>query len=129
MACGGGYSMYSGGHTQENHLRGVQVSDASGQVTFSTVFPGCHSGRWPHIHFEICDSLTSAIDNGLVADHEKVSQLALPAAACEQVYGVAAGYSASVSHFASISLTSDNVFGNDSAAQQEATVTSSGDAG
>ncbi|MBT9552339.1 MAG: hypothetical protein IV088_15930 [Hydrogenophaga sp.] len=125
----GGYSMYSGGHTQENYLRGVQVSDASGQVSFTTIFPGCYSGRWPHIHFAIYDSLTSAIDDGLVADHEKVSQLALPAEVCEQVYGVAAGYSASVRNFADISLASDNVFGNDSAAQQLADVTGSAGAG
>ncbi|MGS5090046.1 dioxygenase family protein [Hydrogenophaga sp. A37] len=125
----GGYSMYSGGHTQENYLRGVQVSDANGLVSFTTIFPGCYSGRWPHIHFAIYDSLSSATDDSLVGDHEKVSQLALPASACEQVYGAAAGYSASVSNYAGVSLTRDNVFGNDGAAQQVATVTGGTSAG
>ncbi len=119
----GGYSLYSGGVTAENYLRGVQVSDANGQVTFTTIFPGCYSGRWPHIHFETYPSLNAATDASAVSDYAKVSQLALPAAACLQVYGVAAGYGASVSNFAAISLASDNVFGNDSAAQQLATVT------
>lgn len=119
----GGYSLYSGGVTTENYLRGVQVSDANGQVTFTTIFPGCYSGRWPHIHFEIYPSLNAATDASAVSDYAKVSQLALPAVACQQVYGVAAGYNASVSHFAAISLASDNVFGNDGAAQQLATVT------
>lgn len=119
----GGYSLYSGGVTAENYLRGVQVSDANGQVTFTTIFPGCYSGRWPHIHFELYPSLDAATDSSAVSDYAKVSQLALPAAACQQVYGVAAGYGASVAHFAAISLASDNVFGNDSAALQLATVT------
>lgn len=121
----GGYSLYSGGVTAENYLRGVQVSDANGQVTFTTIFPGCYSGRWPHIHFEIYPSLSAATDSSAVSDYDKVSQLALPAAACNQVYGVAAGYGASVGNFASISLSSDNVFSNDSAALQLATVTGS----
>ena len=118
----GGYSLYSSGYTGENFLRGVQVTDSNGQVTFTTIFPGCYSGRWPHIHFEIYPSLEAATDATIVSDYAKVSQLAMPAAACNQVYGVASGYSASVSNFAAISLASDNVFGNDSAASQLATV-------
>lgn len=118
----GGYSLYSSGVTDENFLRGVQVSDSQGQVTFSTVFPGCYDGRWPHIHFEIYPSLSTATDSSVVSDYSKVSQLALPAAACQQVYGMATGYGASVSNFTNVSLASDNVFGSDSAALQLATV-------
>lgn len=121
----GGYSMYSSGYTGENFLRGVQVSDANGQVSFSTIFPGCYSGRWPHIHFEIYASLSEAIGSNSVGDHLTVSQLALPASVCNQVYGVATGYSSSVRNFSGISLASDNVFGNDSAAQQVASVSGS----
>jgi len=50
----GKYSMYSAAVAGENYLRGVQVSDAAGAVTFTTIFPGCYSGRWPHIHFGLC---------------------------------------------------------------------------
>lgn len=121
----GSYSMYSGGHTGENYLRGIQVSDSRGQVSFSTIFPGCYSGRWPHIHFEVYDDLESATDATATGDHGKVSQLALPASACDEVYSEAAGYSASAAHFNRISLSSDNVFGNDSAARQLASVTGS----
>lgn len=123
----GTYSMYSGGITGENYLRGVQVSDDSGQVSFTTIFPGCYSGRWPHIHFEVYDSLSSAVDSAAVSDYDKVSQLALPVSACNQVYGVVSGYGASVGNLAQVSLASDNVFGDDAAAWQLATVT--GDAG
>lgn len=116
----GGYSLYSAGVTSENFLRGVQVSDANGEVTFTTIFPGCYSGRWPHMHFEIYSSLASATSG---SNDIKTSQLALPAAVCSQVYGGASGYNSSATNFAGITLASDNVFGNDSAAQQLATVT------
>jgi protocatechuate 3,4-dioxygenase beta subunit len=115
----GGYSLYSNGVTEQNFLRGVQVTDADGQVSFTTIFPGCYSGRWPHMHFEIYPSLASAT-NG--SNDVKTSQLALPAAACTQVYGVADGYSTSVSNFAAVSLASDNIFSDDGAALQLATV-------
>src|SRR6185369_5639030 len=40
----GQYSLYSAGVTGENYLRGVQVSDSDGMVSFTTIFPGCYSG-------------------------------------------------------------------------------------
>lgn len=116
----GNYSLYSSSVLDENYLRGVQVTDANGELTFTTIFPGCYSGRWPHMHFEIYPSLASATSG---SNDVKTSQLAMPAAACNQVYGVASGYSASVSNFAAISLASDNVFSDDSAATQLASVT------
>ena len=39
--------------TDENYLRGVQEADADGKLTFTTIFPACYSGRWPHVHFEV----------------------------------------------------------------------------
>src|SRR5438067_12239811 len=70
----GQYSMYSAGVTGENYLRGVQVTDSTGKVTFTTIFPGCYSGRWPHIHFEIYSSVAQAIAG---TNSVKTSQLAL----------------------------------------------------
>lgn len=123
----GNYSMYSSGVTSENYLRGVQVTDANGEVTFTTIFPACYSGRWPHIHFEVYSSLTAATSTP-ASDQVKTSQLALPSAACNAVYATT-GYSASVSNFAAISLASDNVFGNDSGVLQLATLSGSAGAG
>ena len=40
----GNYSLYSEGVTEENYLRGVQVADAKGQVTFTSIFPACYIG-------------------------------------------------------------------------------------
>jgi protocatechuate 3,4-dioxygenase beta subunit len=37
----------------ENYLRGYQITDASGKVTFTTIIPGWYSGRAPHIHVRL----------------------------------------------------------------------------
>ncbi len=37
----------------ETWLRGYQVSDASGQVKFQTIYPGFYSGRTVHIHVRV----------------------------------------------------------------------------
>jgi protocatechuate 3,4-dioxygenase beta subunit len=118
----GRYSLYSDGVTGENHLRGVQETDADGRVTFSTIFPGAYSGRWPHIHFEVYPSLAEATSAGSTL---VTSQLALPEDACNLVYATE-GYSESVRTMAQTSLESDNVFG-DGYDEQLATV--SGDVG
>ncbi|HEY3177783.1 MAG TPA: intradiol ring-cleavage dioxygenase [Casimicrobiaceae bacterium] len=116
------YSMYSAGVTGENFLRGVQVTDSNGKVTFTTIFPGCYSGRWPHIHFEIYASAQQAIAG---TNAVKTSQLALPEATCREVYAQTALYPSSISNLNQISLTSDNVFGSDGGVLQIASVSGS----
>lgn len=102
----GNYSMYSSAVQGENYLRGVQEADERGQVHFQTIFPGCYSGRWPHIHFEVYESLDAATSaTGLLA----TSQLALPKAESDLVYA-ASGYETSTANLARITLDSDNVF-------------------
>jgi protocatechuate 3,4-dioxygenase beta subunit len=120
----GRYSLYSAGVTAESWLRGVQVTDALGQVRFGTIFPGCYSGRWPHIHFEVYPSLatTSASTN-----KRATSQLALPQSACAEVYATS-GYSGSAANLAGTSLASDNVF-RDGATLETPTVSGSVNAG
>lgn len=122
----GNYSLYSSGFTNQNFLRGVQVTDANGLVSFTTVFPGCYSGRWPHIHFEVYRSLATATS---AASDIKTSQVALPEDACSAVYSGATGYGNSTRNLNAITLATDSVFGNDSAAHQMATVTGSVSAG
>lgn len=36
-----------------NFLRGYQMTDANGQATFTTIYPGWYRGRAVHIHFKI----------------------------------------------------------------------------
>jgi protocatechuate 3,4-dioxygenase beta subunit len=120
----GNYSLYSGA-ANESYLRGVQVTDANGQVTFTTIFPAAYSGRWPHMHFEIFSSLANAIGGRYAV---LTSQLAMPAAACTTVFADTTTYPSSRSNFASISLSSDNVFGDNTSAQltqQTPTITGS----
>ena len=120
----GRYSLYSSGVTNQNYLRGVQETDDNGEVTFTSIFPACYSGRWQHIHFEVYPSAAAATSS---ANKIATSQLALPKSACDEVYATT-GYSASVSNLASVSLSSDNVF-SDGSSSQLATVTGSTSAG
>ncbi len=115
----GRYSIYSSGVTDQNYLRGVQVANDKGEVTFTTVFPGCYDGRWPHVHFEVFPNVESASD---AAKRIATSQLAFPKDACVSAYA-APGYSASVNNLKRTSIESDMVFGDDGAVAQLATVT------
>jgi protocatechuate 3,4-dioxygenase beta subunit len=104
----GQYSLYSQAVVNENYLRGVQETDASGKVTFTSIFPACYSGRWPHIHFEVYPSLAKATSS---ANKIATSQLALTEEACKAVYATA-GYEQSLQNLGRVSLDSDNVFGD-----------------
>ena len=115
----GRYSIYE--VEDQNYLRGVQEADADGKVTFTTVFPGCYSGRWPHAHFEVFDQLSSAT-SGREAD--KTSQLAVPQADCEAVYADDSRYGNSIQNLGGLSLESDGIF-SDGYADQLATMSGS----
>jgi len=119
----GRYSLYSDGVTGENYLRGVQIADAAGKVTYTSIFPACYSGRWPHIHFEVYPDRASITDASKAI---ATSQVALPKDTCDTVYAEA-GYEASVTNLARVSLQDDNVFGDDGGVSQLGTVT--GDVG
>jgi len=52
----GNYSEYSQpgfNGVGQTFLRGLQTTDANGQVTFNTVYPGWYMGRATHIHVEV----------------------------------------------------------------------------
>jgi protocatechuate 3,4-dioxygenase beta subunit len=115
----GRYSMYADGLENENYLRGVQIADADGKVRFTSVFPAAYSGRWPHVHFEVYPDQASIADSTSAI---ATSQLAFSQDVCETVYATA-GYEQSVTNLSQITLESDNVFGDDGAEHQLATVT------
>lgn len=119
----GRYSMYSSGVENENYLRGVQVADEQGKLTFTSIHPGCYDGRWPHIHFEIYRTLDDIAAGNPVA----TSQLAFPAESCAEVYAVA-GYETSQSNFGRADLSRDMVF-SDGVEQQLATMSGSVNSG
>lgn len=111
----GRYSLYSSGITTESYLRGVQVTDSEGKVTFTTIYPACYSGRWPHIHFEIFTGGLTSASTGRIAT--LISQLAMPAATNTAVFSGDSRYTASIANYNAISLSSDNVFGDNTSAQ------------
>jgi protocatechuate 3,4-dioxygenase beta subunit len=102
----GNYSMYSQAAADENYLRGVQEVDANGIASFTSIFPACYSGRWPHVHFEVYPSVAAATSGGTKL---ATSQIALPQDVCEAVYATS-GYEQSVRNLSQVSLASDNVF-------------------
>jgi protocatechuate 3,4-dioxygenase beta subunit len=107
----GNYSLYS--EPTESYLRGVQVTDANGQVTFTTIYPGCYDGRWPHIHFEVYRSLSTATGGRAAL---LTSQFAMPEDVSRTVYATS-GYSSSLANLNRVSLSNDNVFGDNTTAQ------------
>ncbi len=63
----GNYSQY-GSQTGQTYLRGIQTTDANGEVTFTTIYPGWYQGRATHIHIEVTVGGVS----------RKVTQIAFP---------------------------------------------------
>ena len=114
----GNYSLYSSGVTNQNYLRGVQEADSNGEVSFTTIYPGCYSGRVPHVHFEIFPSLAKSSS---VLNRIKTTQLTFPMATSQEVY-TDTRYASSVRNLAQISFATDNIF-SDGTSLQMATVT------
>ena len=107
------YSLYEPAVADQNYLRGVQVADDDGTLSFESIFPAAYSGRWPHMHFEVYDSLEAATGG---SPRLRTSQLAIPKEACDLVYATP-GYEQSVANLAQTSLDSDLVFADGYATQ------------
>ena len=103
------YSMYSEGVEDETYLRGIQVADANGEVTFRTIVPGCYTGRWTHIHFEVYPDLDSATD---VTNAIATSQLAFPPEMLTDIYALDT-YAGSAENLAGVgtAIADDDIFG------------------
>ena len=94
-------------------------------MRFTSFFPACYSGRWPHIHFEVYPDQASITSSTKAI---ATSQVALPEDICKAVYA-RPGYSASVTNLARVTLQSDNVFGDDVGASQLAVDTTTAPTG
>jgi len=102
------YSMYSQGAEDETYLRGIQVADTNGELTFKTIVPGCYAGRWTHIHFEVYPDEQSATE---VANVIATSQLAFPPDMLTDVYALDA-YAGSAENLAGVgtAISDDGIF-------------------
>jgi protocatechuate 3,4-dioxygenase beta subunit len=106
------YSLYD--TTEANYLRGVGVADAEGKVKFTTIFPGCYDGRWPHIHFEVFESVEAAMSGEASV---LTAQIALPEEESAAVYAADSRYSNGTQNLGRITIASDNVFRDNSEAE------------
>jgi protocatechuate 3,4-dioxygenase beta subunit len=110
----GNYSGY-GNQAGLSYLRGIQLTNSNGQVTFGTIYPGWYAGRITHIHFQVY--LNANVSGTATA----TSQIAFPQAVTTAVYNsslyAARGQNSSVASF-----SADNVFA-DGTTYQLATVT------
>lgn len=109
---GGLYSLYA--TSDSNYCRGVQITDDKGQASFTTIFPACYAGRWPHMHFEVFASPEAAVSG---ADSLLTSQFAFPADVAQTLYAADPRYSASIASLGQVSLAGDMVFGDNTAEQ------------
>jgi protocatechuate 3,4-dioxygenase beta subunit len=99
-----GFAQRGGADTSgETFCRGIQLSDAGGQVTFQTIFPGWYPGRITHVHFQVF------FDSGLAS----TSQIAFPAEVVEAVYAVDP-YAAKGRNTTVRTLSEDNIFADGS---------------
>jgi protocatechuate 3,4-dioxygenase beta subunit len=108
----GHYSQYSQpgfNGTSQTFLRGIQTTDSSGRVSFTTIYPGWYQGRATHIHVEVTVNGQSV----------KVTQIAFPESVTAAVY--AAGVYAAKGQNPT-SNSGDMVF-SDSISSELATVT------
>jgi protocatechuate 3,4-dioxygenase beta subunit len=100
-----GFSQPGANTVGDTFCRGIQLTDSTGKVTFTTIYPGWYSGRITHIHFQLY------LNNGLVA----TSQLAFPQEITTAVYNSALykahGQNSSVSSFAQDNVFSDGTTG------------------
>lgn len=64
-----GYSQTNNpGQAGKTYLRGYQFTDANGEASFITIFPGWYSGRICHIHFQVYVSASYAAISQLTFD-------------------------------------------------------------
>lgn len=111
----GNYSGYSN-QSAFTYLRGYQWTDANGEVSFTTVFPGWYPGRICHIHFQVWVSSVYAA----------ISQLTYPIPEKNQIYADHADlYTKGVDP---LSFNQDGIFA-DGYAYQLATLTTNAETG
>jgi protocatechuate 3,4-dioxygenase beta subunit len=106
----GGTQMQQTDYTSVHFLRGRQTSNASGEVSFISIYPGWYQGRAPHVHVEVLSSTGTSL---------LVTQIAFPETISSEVYS-STNY---IAHGqADTANTKDNVFA-DSLSDELATIT------
>jgi hypothetical protein len=87
-----------------SYLRGVQVTDAAGRATFTTIYPGWYSGRAVHVHFKV------RLFDGSSTTYEFTSQLFFDPATTDDVYATSAYSSRGTPNTPN---STDDIYGSD----------------
>lgn len=117
-----GYGNQTGGtlgtqdYTGQTWLRGYQLTDSNGQVTFNGIYPGWYQGRATHIHFEV-------FVNDIL---KKTGQIAFNETVSDTVH-VSSLYAAHGVN--TMRNTADGIFNNSATDLANETVTPTGDVG
>ncbi|PTS93577.1 intradiol ring-cleavage dioxygenase [Pedobacter sp. HMWF019] len=109
----GGSGMQSTNYQSVHFLRGRQTTDANGLVTFTSIFPGWYTGRATHVHVHVYNASGTSL---------KVTQIAFPEGSGTAV-AIVNGYAKGLSGYTY--NANDNVFSDDTAKLEIATVTGS----
>ena len=117
----GHYSMYAQG-VDRPELPARRTGDRRRRARqFTSIFPACYSGRWPHVHFEVYPSLASITE---LATKLATSQLALPRGRLRRRLRDPRTTRRASATMSQVSLTSDMVF-SDGVGLQTPTMTGS----
>lgn len=115
-----GYAGQLGGldTTGQTFMRGIQFTNANGQVTFQTIYPGWYPGRAVHVHFKVRTSGTTYVTGQWCFDDGYTT-------------GVYAAHPTVYTHAGTRTLnTGDGIFGNTALPQYEVmTVNGDGNGG
>lgn len=109
----GGSGMQSSNYQSVHFLRGRQITDENGLVTFTSIFPGWYNGRATHIHVHVYNAAGNSL---------KVTQIAFPEGSGTAV-AIVNGYKKGMSGYTY--NAKDNVFSDDKTNSEVATVTGS----
>ena len=103
----GNYSEYGSSALSQLHfLRGRQTTNAAGQVSFRSIYPGWYRGRAPHLHLHIYSSGGESL---------LVTQTAFPEEVSDLVYTTVDGYTGRGTQ--DTSNSSDGIFRDSLSAQ------------
>lgn len=120
----GGTGMQSVNYTGVHFLRGRQVTDSNGVVKFTSIFPGWYSGRATHIHVHVyIASGTSLLVTQISFPEGSSSAVATVNSSAGTAYGYTKGMTGYTYN------ANDNIFSDDSANIEMATISGSISAG
>jgi protocatechuate 3,4-dioxygenase beta subunit len=116
----GGTGMQTVNYTAVHFLRGRQTTDSSGQVTFTSIFPGWYTGRATHIHVHIYNaSGTSLLVTQIAFPEGSGTAVATVNSTAGQTYGYTKGMTGYTYN------ANDNVFSDDSSGIEMSAVSGS----